>query len=421
MNGFQQEMHMKNTLKSSLVIGALIASSGMALADCGIEKGSIRILGNDFPATQAVSAVAESCATATVEVKKNLTKEHESLAVAALKANPAEYTAKIVANSSILPLMNEGLVRPLDEYVAKYGSGLKKTQLISFDGKVMAVAFMANAQHLFYREDILKSAGVATPKTYEEVLAAAKIIKEKGLMDYPVGGTYKAGWNLGEEFINMYLGYGGNFFAEGSAVAAVNNEKGIAALNMMKELSLHMNPDYLTFDSNALQAEFEAGKVAIANFWGSRAGAVKDAEGSKPEIADNVKLAAAPTVGGGAAPATTLWWDGFSIAKNISDEDAEASFRALANGISTATANANADKAVWLAEGYAPGPMAGGVLDSANAGASPYPMLPYMGLMHNALGAELVEFMQGKEDAAKALADAEAAYATAAKEAGFLK
>jgi hypothetical protein len=48
-------------------------------------------------------------------------------------------------------------------------------------------------------------------------------------------------------------------------------------------------------------------------------------------------------------------------------------------------------------------------------------MLPYAGLMHTALGAELVEFMQGKEDAAKALADAEAAYIAAAKEGGFIK
>ena len=37
------------------------------------------------------------------------------------------------------------------------------------------------------------------------------------------------------------------------------------------------------------------------------------------------------------------------------------------------------------------------------------------------LGAELVEFMQGTEDAANALADAEAAYITATKEKGFIK
>jgi len=414
-------MKATGTMTSLLAGATLMALATTAQAACGIEKGSIRILGNDFPAIQAVTAAAATCQSDTVQFKVNLTKDHESLAVAALKANPAEYTSQIVASSSILPLLNDGLIRPLDEYVAKDGAGLKKNQLITINGKIMAVAFMANAQHLFYREDILKAAGVETPKTYEEVLAAAKVIKDKGLVKYPFGGTYKAGWDLGEEFVNMYIGMGGTFFKDGSAEPAINNEKGVAALEMMKALSAYMNPDYLTFDSNALQAEFEAGNVAMANFWGSRAGAVTDAEGSKPEITSNIKFAAAPTVGGGLIPATTLWWDGFTVAKNISDDDAAATFKALATGVTKDVANANTDKAVWLADGFEPGPLAQGTLESANAGAQPYPMDPYMGLMHTALGDGLAEFMQGKEDAAKALSDVEATYSAAARAAGFLK
>ncbi len=400
---------------------ALAAASTNAYAGCGIEKGSVRILSNDFPALHAVVDKASECAEGAVTVTKNQTKEHESLAVPGLSANPPEFTSHIVANSSIQPLLNGDLIRPLDDYVAKYGEGLQKTQLITIDGKVMAVAFMANAQHLFYRADILEKAGVQPPKTYEEMLEAAKLIKEKGLMDHPLGGTYKAGWNLGEEFVNMYIGMGGEFFKEGSAEPAINNEKGVATLEMLKSLSTHMNPDFLTFDSNALQAEFEAGKTAMAVFWGSRYGAVTDAEGSTPEIAGAIKIAGAPTVGGGSIPATTLWWDGFTVAKNASDEDAEATFRALAHGTSSDMANANVDKAVWLIGGYTPGPNGEGVLASASAGAKPYPMVPYMGLLHNALGAEVVDFMSGKEDAAQALADAEAAYVTAAKEKGFIK
>ena len=44
-----------------------------------------------------------------------------------------------------------------------------------------------------------------------------------------------------------------------------------------------------------------------------------------------------------------------------------------------------------------------------------------MGALHTAAGAEIVEFLQGSEDAATALADIEAAYNAAAKEAGFLE
>lgn len=411
---------MKGVIKTAVVLGALSLSAGTAFAGCGIESGSIRILSNDFPALHDVVGTAEECAGDGVTFTKNQTTDHEALAVPALSANPAEYTSAFVATSSIQPLLAGDLIRPLDDYVAKWGGDLQKTQLISIDGKVMAVAVMANVQHLFYREDILKEAGVEPPKTYEEVLAAAKAIKDKGLMDYPVGGTYKAGWNLAEEFVNMYLGMGGDFFKEGSAEPAINNEKGVAALEMMKSLSEYMNPDFLTFDSNALQAEFEAGKTAMANFWASRYGAVVDAEGSTPEITGAIKLAGAPTVGGGSIPATTLWWDGFTIAKNISDEDAEATFRAYMHGASADMANAHPDDAVWLIKGYTPGPAAAGVLASAQAGAKSYPTSPYMGLIHTALGTEIVDFMQGNEDAAKALADTEAAYVTAAKEKGFL-
>ena len=412
---------MRGVFKTAVALGALGLSAGTAYAGCGIEKGSVRILSNDFPALHDVVGTAEECAGDGVTVTKNQTADHEALSVPALSANPAEYTSHIVANSSIQPLLANDLIRPLDDYVAKFGGDLQKTQLITIDGKVMAVALMANAQHLFYREDVLKEAGVEPPKTYEEMLAAAKAIKEKGLMDYPIGGTYKAGWNLAEEFVNMYLGTGGDFFKEGSAEPNINNENGIAALNMMKSLSEYMNPDFLTFDSNALQAEFEAGKTAMAVFWASRYGAVTDSEGSTPEIAGAIKIAGAPTVAGGSIPATTLWWDGFTVAKNISDEDAEATFRALVHGASAEMANAHPADAVWLIKGYNPGPNATGVLASVNAGAKPYPMIPYMGLLHTAAGAELVDFMQGKEDAAAALADTEAAYVAAAKEKGFLK
>jgi len=284
----------------------------------------------------------------------------------------------------------------------------------------MAIAFMANAQHLFYRQDILDAAGVGVPTSYDEVLAAAKAIKDKGLMDYPIAGTYKAGWNLGEEFVNMYLGHGGSFFKAESAEPAINNAQGVATLNMMKALSEYMNPDFLTHDSNAVQASWEAGNVAMTNLWGSRAGAVTDGEGSTADIEKNTKFASAPTAAGGSIPSSTLWWDGFAIAKNISDADAEATFQVIMAGISPDMAKANADKANWLMAGV-PARAAGvGVIATAQGAAAPYPMLPYMGTLHGAAGGELADFLQGKESAEQALADIEAAYRAAAKEKGFL-
>ena len=135
----------KITLTSVLMF--LLVNASYAV--CGISSGSINILANDFPALRTYTDTAKACTGAGADFRVNHTSEHNNLAMAALSANPAEYSARIGANSSIVPLMNEGLIRPMNDLVAKYGQGLQKSQLITINGKVMAVAFKANTQHLY--------------------------------------------------------------------------------------------------------------------------------------------------------------------------------------------------------------------------------------------------------------------------------
>ena len=160
-------MYLKKIAFASAV--AIMAST--AAQACNISA-RVSVVGNEFPAIQSVGKGAQACKGA--EVSTNLTADHQKINVAGMSGNPAEYTSAIIANSSIVALMNNDVIRPLDKLVAKHGASLKKNQLITIDGKVMAVAFMANAQHLVYREDVLKKIGVQPPKTYEDMLAAAK-------------------------------------------------------------------------------------------------------------------------------------------------------------------------------------------------------------------------------------------------------
>ena len=409
-------------LNKITVAGAFMLLGSTAMAGCGISSGNVSILSNDFPAIQAVTAAASTCAGDGVMVEANLTKDHKDIMVAALTSNPAQYTSVIASNSTLVTLMNDGLVQSLDALVAKHGSGLKPSQLVTVDGKIMAIAFMANAQHLFSRSDMLKQAGVSSiPATYEDVLAAAEAIKSAGLMDYPVALNTKAGWNLAEEFVNMYMGTGADFFKPGTAEVALNNDHGVATLNMLKSLVAYSNPDYLTYDSNATQAEWEAGNIALATLWGSRGGAVLDGEGSTEAVTSTTVLTGAPTWGNNARPASTLWWDGIAISANISAEDAEATFIAMMHGISSDVIKANNDATVWLGDGYTPSAASAGVTATAAGGAAPYPMLPFMGTLHGAIGGEISDFLQGSESAEQALADVEAAYTAAATEKGFLK
>ena len=412
---------MTRHLRLSVCAAALAAlTAGPAAAGCGIASGTVSILGNDFPALQAIAAAAQACAGDGVTVSANLTREHRDLQVPALTANPAQYSVAVVANGSLVPLLNADLVRPLDDLVAAHGQGLRDSQLIRVGGQIVAVAFMANAQHMFYRADILEQAGVQPPTTLEEFLAAAEAIRAQGIMQHPVAIVSGAGWNLGQEFNNLFLGFGGQFFQPGSAAPAINSPAGVAALEALRALTSYSDPDYLTFDSNAVQARWESGQVALALLWGSRAAGVLDAEGSTPEVVAATRLAGAPVVAATGRPATTLWWDGFTIARNVSDADATASFQAMMAALAPANVTANSALAVWLAEGYQPTPAATGVTESVARGAAPYPMVPYIGLMHTALGENLAAYLQGTATAEETLATIEAAYITAARAQGFL-
>ncbi|PRY93703.1 carbohydrate ABC transporter substrate-binding protein (CUT1 family) [Hasllibacter halocynthiae] len=412
-------MTVHNTLSGAAAL-ALIAGGALADASCPLDEGRVSVLGNEFPAIQAVVARAAECAS-DVQYQQNLTTEHKNIQVPALTANPAEYTSAVVANGTLVPLLNEGLVRPLDDLIAEHGEGvISPAQVITVDGQAMAVAFMANAQHLFVRQDILDEVGMEVPTTYEEVLDLLEAIREAGIMEDPFVANTAVGWNLAEEFVNMYSGYGGEFFEPGTANLAIDNEAGVAALEMMAALNEYAGPDFLTYDSNATSALWAADEAAVGILWGSRATEILG-EDTPEEIREATVLAAAPTVGETGIPASTLWWDGFTIASNVSDEDAEATFVAMASGIEPAVLEGNEDAAVWLIEGFEPGKAAAGVAATAAAGARPYPMVPYMGLLHTALGNELSDFMQGNESAEQALADVGAAYEAAAREQGFLE
>ena len=414
-------MFLKKLILTSAV-ATLICSAAFA-KDCGPSGQSIRILASDFPAIHAVAGTAEeNCAASASEFTRNHTTEARQIMNAALTPNPAEYTSVIVANSTLTQLMNDGLVRPLNDLVEKYGADLPKNLMITIDDNIMAVAFMANSQHLFSRKDILEKAGInSIPGTYSEMIAAAQAIRKAGIMEYPIVMNMKTGWNVGESFNLVFLAHGGEFFKPGTAEPTVNSAAGIAALNTLKALVEYAHPDHLTQASNETQAIWEAGEAALGIMWGSRGSVILDDEGSSEQVTSNTVLSSAPSVKPGGIPGATLWWDGFTISKNVSDAEAEATFAALVSSLNSDMVAANNDDAIWLLEGFKPGAAAEGVSATAQGGAVPYPMLPQIGLLHNALGSELSEFLKGNESAEKALADVEAAYVTAAKEKGFLQ
>ncbi len=403
-------------IRKTLAAAALtLLMSASAQAACGFQNTvPIRMLSAGFDAWKAVSSAMAECGNVQAELDQEFAKKH----VAAFAANPALYHVGGVATETFVPLLNAGTIRPLDDLVAKYGKHLTPNQLIRVDGKIMAIAMMVNAQHLMYRKDILDQLGIPEPKSYADVMAAAAKIKAANAVPFPVGATMRTGWNLAQDFVNMYMGQGGAFFGEGNR-PAVNGPAGIRTLETMKALTAFMDPEYLTGDSTFVQKQFQQGRIAMANFWASRAGALDDPKEST--VVGKVKMAAAPIAVPGGKPATTVWWDGAVIAKNISDAEADAAFRVLMEGMDRQMVEANNNAAVWLVEGFKPSAAAEGAIATIQAGTPAYPASQRMGLLHSAIGSTVGDYFTGKLTAEAALKAVEDKYVTAAREAGLIR
>lgn len=406
-------------LLASTVAACLLAAT--AHAACSVSgAGEVSTLSNAFPSLEVIATAMRECNSPTVKVITKLTTDNSAETTQALAAAKSPYGLVALTNGTSTQAQAKGQLRPLNDLVAKYKAkyNIEDSTLIKFGNDVMAIAFQINAQHLFYRKDILDAAGIPVPKTYDDVLAAARKLKGAPGIEFPLSGTYKSGWNLAEEFVNNYLGMGGEFFKPGTAEPAFNNQAAIHTLEVMKDLASYMSPNALALDTTASTQQFQQGQVAMANMWASRAINMDDAAQSK--VVGKIAFAPAPAMVAGGKPATTLWWDGWAIPRNF-EGNADLAFQVMMEGLKEDVVKANNDVTIWTRSVYKPGRYATGTAESAREGAPPYPMLPQAGLAHDAIGAHIGDYLAGKTTAEKALADATADYTAAAKAKGLLK
>ena len=407
-------------LKVLAPVGLSLTLASGAYASCDGVSGNISILSNSFPTFDIFSKEFDKCKGGNFDYQWKKTSEHKTEQVTAFASKKGPYDAAFVANSSIGVVQARGLLRPLDDFVAKYKDKYKieDNMLVRIDGKIFAVAFMANAQHFMYRKDLFKKHGIPVPKTYSDVLAAAKILKKEASIEFPFGAAYKSGWNVSQEFNNIFLAHGGQHFKSGSFKPNINNDKGIKTLELMKKLKSYQSPNALVIDSGVVQQMLRDGKLGMAFLWGNRAAAVDDAKTSK--VVGKVGLISAPKIASTGNVASTVFWDGFVLPKNAPN-DPEQTFKNMMHLYSERIVAENNDATIWLRSNYKIGKYANGVVETVENGAPAFPSSVAYTHMHNAAGKHIGAFLAGEKSAQEALRDAEADYIKIAKENSILK
>ena len=207
----------------SLLACATVAVAALpAWASCPDVKGQgdFSFIGNSFPAVAHVARQIEACARPGLRVAFKLTPQAREETERAFAAGKSPFSGATVSMGEFVKLQSLGQLQPMTDLVDKYRTRyrLEDGMLIRVNGQVMAVAFIQNAQNLFYRKDLFDKHGIKVPTTYAEMLQAAATLKAKepGL-EHPIAQTFAKGWDSATEFTNLLAGFGGRFFKPRSA------------------------------------------------------------------------------------------------------------------------------------------------------------------------------------------------------------
>jgi len=171
---------------------------------------------------------------------------------------------------------------------------------VTRNGKVYGMPWLMDVKYFMYNQDILTKAGfTAPPKTWEELVEQAKVIKQKGLSEFPVIWSWNQKEGVVCDFAVLLFGNGGAF-VDSSGKPAFNNEKGVQVLTWMKQTIDDglTNPSSISSDEGAVEVDFLAGKSAFAVNWLFQYADSNDA--AKSQIAGKVAFAPMPVYKAGA-------------------------------------------------------------------------------------------------------------------------
>jgi sorbitol/mannitol transport system substrate-binding protein len=333
------------------------------------------------------------------------------------------------ANDQVVAWSSQGWMRPLDDLVKKYWDKYDLGDIpqsawdgATVDGKIYGVPITANTLMLFYRPDLFDKYKLQVPTTYDEVIAACKVLKAENTIDLPFTINLHAGWAWDYEFLPFIRAYGGDYLNPDNT-PAFNSPAGVAALTKMKEVvDACMGPKGLTYSIDQSETALENGRLAFAQIWASRAANMDDPTKSKFVGKINFAPAAAPKAGG---PLGGTVWNDFYMIPAKSDVDPEVAFQIIMEATKL-DAQKQAGKLGMITRTKVGAAGIGGrYFPAANTtiakGAGSYQKVPANSLALTALANWLPLVATGELTPKDALDKAAADYTKEAKAQGFIK
>ncbi|MDX6228073.1 MAG: trehalose/maltose transport system substrate-binding protein [Frankiales bacterium] len=166
-----------------------------------------------------------------------------------------------------------GWAEPLDPYFDTAAKGLYFPGAIdacTYGGKLSALPWYLDSGMLYYRKDLLDTAGIEVPTTWDQLTAAAQKLVSTGKVTDGFNWQAKQAEVLICDLVEFVGSNGGSILAADGKTVTIADPNAVTAVQYMADTfgKLKITPkDVLSWDEEPSRMPFTAGKAAFLRNW----------------------------------------------------------------------------------------------------------------------------------------------------------
>ena len=307
-----------------MIVGGLFAQKSVKLVIAGRDGD----YGNAMQI--AVDAYTAKNPNVSVELLKLSGDDIYQKTVIDLKTGTGTYDLILIDDPKAMQFQKAGWLEDLDGMYRKAGTSVD-TDFISTTidlcrypngpkGKLYGLPFVGNVSLFAYRSDLFTKYGLKDPKTWDDVLAAAKKISENEPNVSGVSFRGVKGNPILTAFLPIFWSFGADFL-DAKGIPVVNSPEAVSALKYFVELSKY-GPKGTPMNNTAqVRDGLLAGAVGIApEVWPAWLGKLDDPNESK--VAGKVKVTKHPAEIKKSSPMIGIW----DVAIPVASKNKQAAF-----------------------------------------------------------------------------------------------
>lgn len=218
---------------------------------------------------------------------------------------------------------------------------------VEYQGRQYGMPWILDTKYLFYNKAMLEQAGIAAPpKTWDELSAQAKTIKEKGIVEFPIVWSWAQAEAVICDYTTLLSAYGGKFLDD-QGKPVFNEGGGLSALDYMKKSMDDglTNPNSKEYLEEDVRRVFSNGEAAFALNWTYMYNLANGGDDSK--VKGQVGVEAAPGVEGVSEVSAVNGSMGLGVTANSKNPDAAWDFVTYMTSQPTQNAYAKLSLPIW--------------------------------------------------------------------------